>query len=165
MCTIKNHPREYREYLIIIFVSKYEKWRYIVAVYIWRESPDKWFYVQQHSLLHCEHACLRYFTFCRVRRATSRNMPRGLTVGGRILCGSGNALRSNVKYHVCQMPCIGKNTKIRFYSQLIFIFLTSLSLLIYLLSTYIFFNHLNAKELNISLLWILRQINLTWIFP
>jgi len=89
--------RRYHECLIIIFLSRGEK--RIVTIYLARVAwRDKWFYVQQHSLLGREHACPQYFIFCRVRQATSRNIPRKLTVGGRILCGSGNALRSAVEY-------------------------------------------------------------------
>lgn len=76
----------------------------VATIYYLRRvaQRDKWFYVQQRSLLGYEHACPRYFIFCQVRQTTSRNIPQELTVGGRILCGSGNALRSDVEY-ICHV--------------------------------------------------------------
>lgn len=115
MCMINVYSKILQ--IIIIFVLRLKTMVYLPRI----AKRDKWFYVEQRSLLGCEHACPQYFIFCRVRQATLRNIPREFTVGGRILYGSGNVLRSDVEYihHIYISPCIQENTRNRFYSQLI----------------------------------------------
>lgn len=105
MRAISAHLREKREYIIIIFCLEAKSDGIDGCIYIYIPiylarvvQRDKWSHVQERSLLRCEHACPRYFTFCRARQTTLRNIPREiLTIGGRILCTSGNALRGTVE--------------------------------------------------------------------